>query len=84
MKFYLNGTLIQDCPDQTLFVGDNPNLGHYIGGIRHNWDLKDPFSGFIYEVNLSNYVKADFTSTLFDSCGDCWCTVDNGTCLSNC
>lgn len=85
VKLFLNGDLIQSCPEVNLLVTDNLHLDNYIGGIRHDWQLKDAFCGFIYEFNISNYAKSDFATTLFSTCeGECLCTEEAGTCLSHC
>jgi hypothetical protein len=87
VKFYLNGGLIQDCPDVVLFVADNPNLNHYVGGIRHNWQLSDAFEGFIYSFSASNYVKTDFSTGFWSDSActeDCGICFNETTCLSDC
>jgi len=82
VRFYQNGVLEYEFPEVFLFVVDNPNLGHYIGGIRHDWKLEDAFEGFIYEFVISNYAKVDFSTTLFkgEACaGGCDICTEYGT-----
>lgn len=37
VTFYRNGACLLECPDVVLLVADNPNLEHYVGGVRHDW-----------------------------------------------
>ena len=87
VKFFLNGGLIAEHDDVILMVVDNSNLDHYIGGIRHHWKLVNAFEGFMWQINFSQTVKADFSDTFFgaDHCsGDCTRCTACGCCLSDC
>lgn len=49
--------------------------------MRHDWNLKDAFCGFIYDFGVANYAKTDFSDSLFSSCEG---EGEGGICLSDC
>jgi hypothetical protein len=79
ISFVKNGAIYCTVSDVHLFVQDTASFVHYIGGVRHNWRLYEPFRGFIYQLDASNSPKDDFSDTVKTSecVGDCEvCTSD--------
>merc|ERR1712039_722227 len=67
-SFYRNGATFGSYTGIAALMLDNCSFNHYIGGIRHNMRLYDAFRGFIYEFNVSQTAKTDFTDNHTDTC----------------
>ena len=76
-----------DAIDMCYYLLDSCLLGHYIGGVRHDWKLFYPFHGYMYQVHIAQYAKKEFSTTTNSgtqcngSCAFCPC---DGICPENC
>jgi hypothetical protein len=87
VTFIRNGVAFSTFPHAKLLVTDNESYSHYIGGIRHNWRLFEPYRGFIYSFFVSNYIKTNFADTVKrqpDCAGSCEICTKDMLCLPNC
>jgi hypothetical protein len=65
ITFIHNGANIANTnEDCHLFLQDMSSYYHFIGGVRQNWRLYNPYRGFMYQFDVSNSPKTTFTTTV--------------------
>ena len=97
VKFFKNGLPISTSGIETTWRNDlaeneiilphffvDSRADHFIGGVRHNWNLANPFTGFIYELIASNFVKTDFTYVTLECVGACTVCPSDKQCPNDC